>query len=66
MRCPVCGQPLKERIDLCPRCKAEISPSARLQRARVSLVYAAIAIAFIALLTFAVLMWHDSQFAAMP
>jgi predicted amidophosphoribosyltransferase len=61
MRCSHCGQDLPKGTERCTRCGADLSPATRIRQLLVSVVFAVLAIALVALLTHVVLHWHDMQ-----
>ncbi|MBR3225179.1 MAG: hypothetical protein IKF78_07650 [Atopobiaceae bacterium] len=49
----------------CTRCGADLSSASRLRFALTTLAFAVIAVAFISLLIYLVLWWHESQLPPM-
>ncbi len=64
MLCSHCGYLLEDGAEQCPRCKADLSRSARRRGLLATLALVAIALLVAALLTYYVLAWHDLQLMA--
>ncbi len=61
MQCPYCGHMLPNDAAQCLHCKAVISMSNKRHETLVTILFVACALAFVALLVYAVLFWHDLQ-----
>lgn len=61
MRCLYCGKKLENQTATCPRCGSEDCCKVNWRGVGLTVVFAAISIAIVALLVFAILTWHESQ-----
>lgn len=65
MRCHYCGKTLEKETATCPRCGSEGCCEVDWRDIALTIVFALISIAIVAILVFAVLAWHESQIALM-
>lgn len=61
MQCPYCGHMLEKDAAQCLHCKAVVSKPNHKHESLVTVLFVACALAFVALLVYAVLFWHDLQ-----
>ena len=61
MRCFSCGEHLEGNPEVCPRCLTRLTPDYIRRHLTITVIYAAVSIAVIAVFCLIVVNWHDAQ-----
>ena len=76
MVCPVCGTEVDDGADYCPKCGVALTYKAAAENSKkdgsakggpvVTLIYAVVSIAAVAVFCWVILFWHESQVRSEP